>query len=66
MLHKTKDVMSRLENEGWVSRQGKGDHVNYKKPDVRHVITIDSGEKEVPKGTYSRTAGLAGRKQSSD
>ena len=62
MPQKTTLVMSRLADEGRIARQGKGDHVNYRKPGCLYVITIDSGEKEVPKGTYARIAKMAGWK----
>jgi len=62
MPQKTRDVISRLEREGWIGRRGKGDHMNYRKPDGLCVITIDTGKKEIPKGTYSRIATLAGWK----
>jgi predicted RNA binding protein YcfA (HicA-like mRNA interferase family) len=61
MPHRTKDVMSRLEKEGWTARSGKGDHVNYRRPG-RQVITIDAGSKEMPKGIYGKIAKLAGWK----
>ncbi|MDR2106213.1 MAG: type II toxin-antitoxin system HicA family toxin [Coriobacteriales bacterium] len=61
MPHKTRDVMSRLEKEGWTGEHGKGDHRNYRKPG-HGVITIDTGEKEVKKGLYGRIAKLAGWK----
>jgi predicted RNA binding protein YcfA (HicA-like mRNA interferase family) len=61
MPQKTRDVMSRLEKEGWIGESGKGDHRNFRKPG-QMVITIDTGQKEVRKGTYSRIAKLAGWK----
>jgi predicted RNA binding protein YcfA (HicA-like mRNA interferase family) len=54
--------MSRLEKEGWKKRPGKGDHVNYRRADSRATITMDTGKKEIPKGTYSKIARLAGWK----
>lgn len=61
MPHKTRDVMFRLEKEGWTARSGKGDHVNYRKPG-KQVITVDTGPKEVPNGIYAKIAKLTGWK----
>ena len=62
MPPKTKDVMARLSRDGWVADYGKGDHVNFRKPSSKFVITIDTGAKELPKGTYSSIARMAGWK----
>jgi predicted RNA binding protein YcfA (HicA-like mRNA interferase family) len=62
MPQKTRDVISRLEREGWAAKTGKGDHVNYRKPGAVGVITIDAGEKEISVGVYNKIAKLAGWK----
>ncbi len=48
----TRKVIARLRREGWTSKQGKGDHVNFFKPGCPHLITIDTGKKEVDKNIY--------------
>jgi predicted RNA binding protein YcfA (HicA-like mRNA interferase family) len=62
MPQKTRDVMARLEREGWQARAGKGDHRNYRRQGAAGVITIDTGTKEIPPGTYSKIAKIAGWK----
>ena len=61
MPYRTREVMYRLEKEGWIGEGGKGDHRNYRKAGCP-VITVDTGRKEVPKGIYSKIAKLAGWK----
>lgn len=58
----TKDIVKRLEAEGWSARGGKGDHVNYTKPGVRQLITIDSGRREIGFGILRRIYRIAGWK----
>jgi len=41
-------------------RPGKGDHVNFSKPGVVELITIDVGKKEVPKPIYNKIGEVAG------
>lgn len=49
---KRKDVERRLREEGWViDRHGPGDHVQYWHPDRSGRVTIDTGVREVPRGT---------------
>ncbi|WP_304424782.1 type II toxin-antitoxin system HicA family toxin [uncultured Adlercreutzia sp.] len=52
--------MARLNREGWIMRNGKGDHINFFKPDVPALITIDTGKKEVLPSIYQKIAKLAG------
>lgn len=54
------DVMRRLEADGWVRRSGKGDHVNFSKPGVREIVTIDTGRREVAFGILRRIYRIAG------
>ena len=56
----TLKVMNRLRREGWLMRPGKGDHVNFYKPGVVDLITIDTGKKEIPKPIYRRIKETAG------
>ncbi len=56
----TRKVMSRLHREGWTMRPGKGDHVNFSKPGVQALITIDAGNKQVPKPVFQRIKEVAG------
>ena len=58
----TRKVYARLVQEGWTPRPGKGDHINFKKPGVKEMITLDMGKKRVPTGEYERMAKIAGWK----
>ncbi len=47
-----KGVEARLKSEGWIIvRKGPGDHVQYKHPGKPGRVTIDTGAREIPKGT---------------
>ncbi len=49
---KRKDVERRLREEGWViDRHGLGDHAQYRHPDRAGRVTIDTGVREIPRGT---------------
>ena len=58
--HDTRKVMTRLSQDGWIMRRGKGDHVNFFKPDVPLLITIDTGKKEIDPNIYRKIARMAG------
>ena len=60
MSRDTRKVMARLTREGWTMRPGKGDHVNFSKPETRRIITIDTGKKQMPKPVFSKVAEAAG------
>ncbi|HIY82834.1 MAG TPA: type II toxin-antitoxin system HicA family toxin [Candidatus Rubneribacter avistercoris] len=53
-------MAARLLREGWVRRRGKGDHVNFSKPERPALITIDMSKKELDKNAYRRISKLAG------
>ncbi len=56
----TRKVVTRLQQEGWIARKGKGDHMNFFKPGNPDLITIDTGKKEVDKNIYRRIKKTAG------
>lgn len=56
----TRKVMARLADDGWIMRPGKGDHVNFHKPGIVELITIDTGKKEVDANIYRRIKKIAG------
>lgn len=58
----TKKVIQRLRKDGWKDRQGKGDHVNFRKEGNPCLITIDTGNKEIAKPIYNKIAKQAGWK----
>lgn len=56
-----KEVIRRLQADGWTERKGKGDHRNFSKPGFG-VVTVDTGVREIPIGTLRgiyKTAGWA-------
>lgn len=59
--NKRKDIVRRLEAEGWVIvRKGPGDHVQYKRPGRPGRVTIDEGTREIPTGTLRSIFDQAG------
>jgi predicted RNA binding protein YcfA (HicA-like mRNA interferase family) len=54
------DIIRRLIADGWVMRKGKGDHINFTKPGVRFVVTVDTGVREIPIGTLRSIYRIAG------
>ena len=56
----TRKIVARLEREGWLKRAGKGDHVNFFKPNNPNLITIDMGRKEVGKRALKEIGKKAG------
>jgi predicted RNA binding protein YcfA (HicA-like mRNA interferase family) len=54
------DIIKRLIADGWSMRKGKDDHVNFTKPGVRYVVTIDTGVREIPVGTLRSIYRLSG------
>jgi predicted RNA binding protein YcfA (HicA-like mRNA interferase family) len=56
----TREVIRRLREEGWIERQGKGDHLNFRKEGSPRLITIDTGKKEIAKPIYGKVAKIAG------
>ena len=55
----TRKVIARLLDDGWIMRQGKGDHLNFFKPDVPALITIDAGRKEMDANIYRKIKKVA-------
>lgn len=56
------EVVRRLEADGWVGQRGKGDHLNFKKPGHRHLVTVDTSVREIPIGTLRSIFRAAGWK----
>jgi predicted RNA binding protein YcfA (HicA-like mRNA interferase family) len=61
-LYRTRDLIRRLEMEGWVARSGRGDHVVFKHPEKPGRVTVDTGVKEIPIGTLRSIYRMAGWK----
>jgi predicted RNA binding protein YcfA (HicA-like mRNA interferase family) len=60
---KTRDVVAKLRDDGWVvARKGPGDHVQYKHPGKLGRVTLDAGAREIPSGTLRSIYKQAGWK----
>ena len=59
-LCETRELIRRLEAEGWVRRPGKGDHVVFRHPTKPGRVTVDTGVKEIPIGTLRSIYRMAG------
>ncbi|MCE5232906.1 MAG: type II toxin-antitoxin system HicA family toxin [Mizugakiibacter sp.] len=46
-----KEVVRRLEREGWVAAGGKGDHRKFKHPDKSRHVVVPHPRKDLPIGT---------------
>ena len=52
---KVKALEKLLKQNGWAfQRHGKGDHDVYKHPTIPETIVLDTGTKDVPKGTLNK------------
>jgi hypothetical protein len=40
-IYAAAEVIKKLEADGWTGRKGKGDHLNFKKPGRRFVVTVE-------------------------
>lgn len=54
------EIMKRLIADGWLMCKGKGDHINFTKPGIRFVVTIDAGVREISVGALRSIHRLAG------
>jgi predicted RNA binding protein YcfA (HicA-like mRNA interferase family) len=59
-LYRTRDLVRRLEAEGWVARSGKGDHIVFRHSQKLGHVTVDTGVKEIPIGTLRSIYRMAG------
>lgn len=58
---KRKDVERRLRDDGWIiDRHGPGDHVQYRHPLRPGRVTIDTGVRDIPRGTLRSVYRQAG------
>ncbi|MDM1722348.1 type II toxin-antitoxin system HicA family toxin [Acinetobacter towneri] len=47
----SKDIIKRLEQEGWYKVGGKGDHEKYKHPEKPGHVVVPHPRKDMPIGT---------------
>ena len=56
----SKDVIRRLEAEGWVYMGGKGDHLKFRHPSHRLHVVVPHPRKDLPVGTLRNIYRQAG------
>jgi predicted RNA binding protein YcfA (HicA-like mRNA interferase family) len=57
-----REVLKKLNKEGWHERAGKGSHRLFTKESVETTISVPTSKKELKKGTYDTIAKQAGWK----
>lgn len=48
---RSKDIIKKLENDGWVEVNQKGSHKQFKHPEKSGRVTVPHPKKDIPKGT---------------
>ncbi|MFY8115502.1 MAG: type II toxin-antitoxin system HicA family toxin [Rhabdaerophilum sp.] len=56
----SRDILKRLQREGWTLVRVAGSHHQFKKTGTREIITVPHPEKDLPRGTARHIAKLAG------
>lgn len=59
----SREIISLLEEDGWVKHNQKGSHCQYKHPIKQGKVTVPHPKKDLPKGTVAsilKQAGLKG------
>lgn len=59
-LMNSKDIIKRLESEGWQKVGGKGDHEKFKHPDKPSHVIVPHPRKDMPVGTLRNIYRQAG------
>jgi predicted RNA binding protein YcfA (HicA-like mRNA interferase family) len=59
---KSRDVIKRLEADGWVLSRIKGSHHQFRHPSRPGLVTVPHPKSEIPKGTFLSIAKQAGWK----
>jgi predicted RNA binding protein YcfA (HicA-like mRNA interferase family) len=60
MRMNSKEIIARLEKEGWYKVGGKGDHEKYKHPTKSGHVVVPHPRKDMPKGTLRNIYKQAG------
>lgn len=47
----SRDIIDRLNSEGWILVNVRGSHHNYRHPDHQGRVTVPHPKKDLPKGT---------------
>lgn len=48
----SKEIIKRLEKDGWIKVAQRGSHVQFKHPVKKGRVTVPHPKKEIPLGTY--------------
>lgn len=56
----SKDIIKRLEQEGWIKVGGKGDHEKFKHPEKSGHVVVPHPRKDMPIGTLRNIYKQAG------
>jgi predicted RNA binding protein YcfA (HicA-like mRNA interferase family) len=59
----SRDVIKRLESDGWVLHSVKGSHHHYKHPIKKGRVTVPHPKRDLPKGTLASILKQAQLKQ---
>ena len=51
MLANSRDIIRRLEREGWQLVRVKGSHHQFKHPDMNALVTVPHPRRDIPIGT---------------
>ena len=64
-MPKVREVIRRLERDGWILKRMKGDHRQYKRPDRSGGIVTVAGHlnDDIPEGTWNSIQKQAGWKE---
>jgi len=60
MLTNSRDIIRRLENEGWLHVRTKGSHSQFRHPATGAMITVPHPKKDLPIGTVRAIYKAAG------
>lgn len=60
LLMTSKEIIRRLENEGWYCAGGKGDHQKYKHPSKAGHVVVPHPRKDIPTETLRNIFRQAG------
>lgn len=63
MCMNSKDIIKRLEKEGWIRAGGKGDHIKFKHPEKSGHVVVPHPRKDIRIGTLKSIQKQAGWKE---
>ena len=58
----SREIITRLSNDGWVKVAQKGDHVQYKHPQKAGRVTVPHPSRDIPIGTLKSIKKQSGLK----